>query len=195
MSMDVRIDKHLVNNELLRHFSDQEQQLYQYAASLQGTMEDKAQHLRESGVFAAYRQLHTQYLVAFHAAADDASRLELLKRLTFINWYHLAEPSCFTGIDDLDEATIRAVYALLDEYLRHDKLDAELRWMLAYYASWEYTILTFIDEGLTALPAFVQEHASSSAPAPYHQLPKHSMDHRGQLGKYWQAVGVEVAAG
>lgn len=178
-------------NDLLRSLSDQEQQLYHYAAALQGTMEYKEQRLREDGIFAAYRQLHARYLDAFHASADDGSKLELLKRLIFINWYYLAEPSCFTGIDDLDETVILAAYSILDEYLRHNKLDAELRWMLDYYATWDYIILAFVQNKLAVLTAYVKERATATSSIPYQQMPKHSMDHRGRMGKYWQSVGVE----
>jgi hypothetical protein len=178
-------------NDLLRSLSDHEHQLYSYVSSLQGTMEHKEQHLRENGIFAAYRQLHARYLTAFHDSTDNSSKLELLKRLLFINWYYLAEPSCFTGINDLDETVILATYSIIDEYLRYDKLDAELRWMLAYYATWDYSILAFIDYKLAVLTAYIKEHDTISSAIPYQQLPKHSMDYRGQMGRYWQSVGIE----
>ena len=121
---------------LLNLLAAEEQLLYAYVELLSGTLEQKNQQLENAGVFAAYKQLHQKYLAAYRAATSEPARLELLKRLVFLNWYGTLEPSFLTGIGELDEQVILAVYTLLDDYIRDQKLDEELRWMLSYYSCW-----------------------------------------------------------
>ena len=155
-------------------------------------MEDKLQELRSSSIGEEYKQLHKEYLALLQTSANQQEQLELLKRLVFLNWYQLVEPSIYTGLYELDEEAVQAAYSLLDTWLSHDALDQEFSWMLSYYASWDYAILMYAENCLPALTAFVQEAASAALPLPYHQLPRHSMDNRGSMGRYWQSVGVEI---
>lgn len=169
----------------------EEQRLYTYVESLTGTLEDKNQQLENAGVFAAYKQLHQQYLAACQVATSEPARLELLKRLAFLNWYSEMEPSFLTGIRELDEKAVFAVYTLLDAYIRDQKLDEELRWMLSYYSCWDYPLLHYADNRLPALTAFIQAVDQSVLHIPRQQLPPDTMANRGQMGLYWKSLGVE----
>nr|GFB45928.1 hypothetical protein [Tanacetum cinerariifolium] len=101
----------------------------------------------------------------------------------------LAEPSIYTGLDELDEEVVQAAYDLLDTWLSHDALDQEFQWMLSYYASWDYALLLYSENRLPTLTAFVKAADLAAAHSPYHQLPRHSMNNRGLMGRYWQSVG------
>lgn len=178
----------------LNFLSDKEQQLYQYAVSLHGTMEDKTQHLSNRGIFDEYSDVHKQYLKIFRTTPDSEIKLEALKRLVFLNWYFMLEPRCFTGIGDLHEATVLDSYEILNDYIRQNKLDKELLWMLCYYANWDWTILSFSENRFQALTEFVKSINldPSILHVPKHQLPKQTMNNRGQMGIYWKSHSVEV---
>jgi hypothetical protein len=103
----------------------------------------------------------------------------------------MVEPSCNTGIEDLDKMTILESYSILDQYLAEERIDAEFRWMLTYYSSWDYTILAFSENRLETLTAFVKAVDTSVSSLPRNQLPKGVMDNRGQMGIYWISCSVE----
>jgi hypothetical protein len=178
--------------ELLASLAAREQALYSYTISLVGTLESKNQHLEEAGVFAAYDELYAQYLAACQRAAEGPLKLELLKRLAFLSWYSLLEPSFLTGIGALTTEDIFATYELLDAYLRDQQPDHELHWMLSFYSSWDYLLLHFAEPRLPTLTAFVKAVDSTVYHVPERQLPPHAMDNRGQMGIYWQSMRVEV---
>jgi len=176
---------------LLTLLAVEEQRLCIYVESLTGTLEDKNRQLENAGVFAAYKHLHRQYLTAYQAATSEPVRLELLKRLAFLNWYGALEPSFLTGISELDEDTVFTVYTLLDAHIRDRKLDEELRWMLSYYSCWDYLLLHYADNRLPALTAFIQAVDQHVLHIPRKQLPSGTMANRGQMGLYWESLGVE----
>ena len=126
----------------LDQLSDNEWQLYKDTISLSGTMEDITQQLSENGTYDKYREIHQQYLELLNTAADDKIKSEALKRLTFLNWYSILEPSCFTGIDNFDNKIIFNSFSILNDCIKDNKLDAEFIWMLSYYSSWDWIILS-----------------------------------------------------
>jgi hypothetical protein len=178
---------------ILCTLSDRELLLHQRTSALTGTMEDKMQQLRSSTIIEEYKQLHKEYLTLLQASCNKQEQLELLKRLVFLNWYQLVEPSIYTGLEELDEEVVQAAYDLLDTWLSHSALDQEFQWMLSYYASWEYAILFYSKNRLPMLTAFIEAVDQSALHLPQHQLPRHSMDNRGLMGRYWQSVGVEIS--
>lgn len=142
-------------------------------------------------IFEKYRDIHRSYLDLYLRSTDEATKLEILKRLIFLNWYALVEPSCNTGIEDLDKMTILESYSILDQYLAEERIGTEFRWMLSYYSSWDYTILAFSENRLEKLTAFVKTVDTSVSSFPWNQLPKGVMDNRGQMGIYWISCSVE----
>jgi hypothetical protein len=173
------------------NLSDEELKLYSYANSLDGTMDGNTQQLAESGTFDKYRRAHRSYCDLFLNSDDDESKLEILKRLIFLNWYSMVEPSCYTGIENLDHSIVFESYSILNDYLAGDKIDAEFKWMLSYYSSWDYIILEFSEYKLAALTKFVKEVDCSVLHAPKNQLLKATMANRGQMGIYWISCSVE----
>ncbi len=110
--------------------TNRENHLYSIVLEVQGTMEEKNQQLRQRRVFDDYRQVHSSY-------AESADKnVESLKRGLFIQWYGITEPSCFTGINDLDENSEPKIIEKIDGLIIADKLDYELRWILTYYFNW-----------------------------------------------------------
>jgi hypothetical protein len=178
--------------DLLDSLAAREQALYSYTISLVGTLESKTQQLEEAGIFTAYDELYAQYLAACQRAADGPQKLELLKRLTFLSWYSLLEPSFLTGIGALTTEGISTTYELLNAYVRDQQLDPELHWMLSFYSSWDYLLLHFSEPQLPALTAFVKAVDTTVYHVPKRQLPRHAMDNRGQMGIYWQSMRVEM---
>lgn len=159
--------------------------------SLNGTIESITEKLATEGIFEKYRNIHKNYLNLYLRIGDEEVKIEILKRLIFLNWYSMLEPSCFTGIDDLDPRTVFESYSILDHYLFSGKIDAEFKWMLSYYSSWDYTILEFSENKLEALTDFVKKVDTSILSFPKNQLPKGAMDRRGQMGIYWISCSIE----
>ncbi len=127
----------------------------------------------------------------YYSTSDEIIKIEALKRLIFLNWYSILEPSCFTGIDNLDNKTIFNSFSILNEYIKDNKLDKEFIWMLSYYSCWDWIILTFSENKLEELTKFVKNVDTSILYIPKHQLPKGSMANRGQMGIYWTSCSVE----
>jgi len=172
--------------------SDSETEICDYAESQNGTMDFVTEKLSAEGIFEQYRVIHRSYLELYLRIDDEAVKLEILKRLIFLNWYAQVEPSCYTGIEDLDNTIVFKSYSILDQYLTDRKIDAEFKWMLYFYSSWDYTILPFSENKLEALTAFVKGVDTSISSYPKNKLPKGIMNNRGQMGIYWISMAVEI---
>jgi len=175
-------------SNILAELTAREQALCSYISSFTGTIEAKTQQLEEAGIFAAYSDIYTHYIAAYQCSTNDSEKLEILKRLAFLSWFGLLEPSFISGIGELDEASIRTVYVWLDEHMLGQQPDAELHWMLSFYASWEYLLLPFIEPHLPALAAFIKAVDPTVLHVPKHPEPWLAMDNRGQMGRYWQSI-------
>lgn len=154
-------------------------------------MEFVTEKLFLEGIFEQYRDIHKSYLELYLRIDDEVVKLEILKRLIFLNWYSLVEPSCYTGIEDLDKITVFKSYSSLNQYLINGKIDTEFKWMLSFYSHWNYTILGFSQNKLEALTTFVKRVDTTISNFPKNQLPKGAMDNRGQMGIYWISMSVE----
>jgi hypothetical protein len=172
--------------------SNQELELYNYTVSLQEMtdMDDIEKKLKEGGIFRQYQRIHKSYLDLFFSTAHEETKLEILKRLIFLNWYAIVEPPWLSGIQDLDRSTVFKSFSILNDYLTNNKIDKEFKWMLSYYSSWDFAMLPF-SAGLNALTKFVKEVDTSILHAPKKELPKGTMDNRGQMGMYWISCSVE----
>jgi hypothetical protein len=172
--------------------SNQELELYNYTVSLQEMtdMDDIEKKLKEGGIFRQYQRIHKSYLDLFFSTAHEETKLEILKRLIFLNWYAIVEPPWLSGIQDLDRSTVFKSFSILNDYLTNNKIDKEFKWMLSYYSSWNFVMLPF-SASLNALTKFVKEVDTSILHVPKKELPKGTMDNRGQMGMYWISCSVE----
>jgi hypothetical protein len=168
-----------------KDLSDIELSIYRQVFSLQGTMEDKTKQLKDSGTFDKYREIHNQYLRLIKTTEDVGEINEGLKRLIFLNWYHMIEPSCFTGLWELNGDSIHESYAFLNDYFKNDKVDGELRWMVSYYSCNDWTILLYSGKEMPELTAFVKSVDKTKNHLPDKDLLTKTMFNRGQMGKYF----------
>jgi len=171
--------------------SAKEIEIWNYAESQNGMMHVLTEKLSTEGIFEQYRNIHRSYLELYLRIDDELAKLEILKRLIFLNWYSVVEPGCFTGMEDLDTATIFESYSILNQHLINEKIDTEFTWMLSFYSSWDYIILAFSENKLGKLTAFVKGVDVSVSNYPKNQLPSGIMDNRGQMGIYWKSMFVE----
>ncbi len=176
----------------LNSLSKKELEILQYVDSLEGSIQQLKEQLSDNEIFNQCRDIHKSYLALFHQQTDENNKLETLKRLIFLNWYSLAEPSCYTGIEELDAQVTFESYAILDEYIKQNKLDTELKWMLSYYSCMDFIILMFTENKLNSLTNFVKNVNTSVLHTPKNELPKGSMNNRGQMGIYWISQSVEI---
>ena len=148
--------------------------------------------LEVDGTFDKYRKIHEDYFQLLTNTSDEIIKLEALKRLIFLSWYSYTEPSIFTGIESLNNEIMFNSYSILNDYIRADKLDEELEWMLKFYASWDWAILDFSENRLSELIKFVKTVDTSISTYPKRQLPQGIMSNRGQMGLYWSSMQVEI---
>jgi hypothetical protein len=168
-----------------RELSDKEMIICRHVFSLQGTMEQKSENLKNSGTFDEYTEIHKQYLTLIKETADEDERNEGLKRIIFLNWYHMVEPSCFTGIWELDGDTIHESYSILNDRLKYKKADDELKWMISYYSANDWTILLHSEREMVELTSFVKAVDQTTNHLPDKDLLTTTMTNRGQMGKYF----------
>lgn len=129
-------------------------------------------------VFASYRQIHKQY--SDLAKEQD----EALKRGLFIQWYATTEPSYLTGIEQLDEEAENNIIDIVEDKIQSNSLDSELKWMLDYYATWDYVFDRFKNrKGLAELIA----NSKDGLPIGL-VIDKDAMIKRGQMGTYWNSL-------
>jgi hypothetical protein len=165
----------------LDELAQREMKVLAHAGAILGTMEDKERRLREDGTFAESAAIHAAYV---SLAEAPTSGLEALKRAAFLGWYQTAEPSCSTGVDDLDEAVLQREYELLLTCLGDD-LDEEFEAMLGWY--WQVAAYHFTGHG--AREALTKTLALFDAVA-YKQLAfsRVDLEQRGQMGHYWISI-------
>jgi hypothetical protein len=168
-----------------KELSDRELIIYRQVFSLQGTMEGKTQILKDTGTFDKYREIHNDYLTLIKTTKDEKVITEGLKRLIFLNWYHIMEPSCFTGLRELNGDTVHESYSFLNDSLKKNKIDEELKWMVSYYSCNDWTILTYSEKEMPELTAFVKNVDQDQNHLPDKDALVKTMIDRGQMGKYF----------
>ena len=170
----------------LEELAAAEAEIEQIVASLEGTMEEKAAHLEAVGIFRRYTEIFAAYL---SLAEPPPSELEALKRAAFLAWYEVTEPACFSGISGLPVDARARIIALIEPLVPH--LDAEFRWMLAYY--FRIADYTFPDLGQHSLLRALLDEEDPDAWLAQRASPD-SMVGRGLMGEYWISVFRSSAA-
>jgi len=166
----------------LRELAAWEDRLAAAVAHARGTAEARDLLLAREGVYADYAAVFGSYVSLI---SEDADGLEALKRAAFLAWYGAVEPSFLTGIGDLPESTVRRVLEALDARCRWAPLDAELAFMVPWYAAQaEEALLRY--PGLDAIAGVV----ARASDAPEARLPHDpsAFEERGLMGAYWRAV-------
>lgn len=160
----------------IKELAYQETELYASVVSINGTMEEKYKQLEQLGIFEAYKKIHQEY------ARQNKKDSEALKRGLFLCWYSRTEPSCFTGIGDLDPKAEEAIIHTLDRRFSKNISDYELDWMLSYYSSFEFVFGRF-----TNYKSFYSKltHWKTEMPD---SIDREEMSTRGQMGIYWNSL-------
>lgn len=153
-----------------------ETELYTAVISINGTIEEKNKQIEQLGIFEAYRKIHREY------ARQSKTDLEALKRGLFLYWYALTEPSCYTGIGDLDPKAIEAIIHTLDRRFHKNISDYELDWMLSYYSNFE-----FVFERFRNYKSFYSRLTDCKTEMP-DSIDREDMSMRGQMGLYWNSL-------
>ncbi len=153
-----------------------ELELYSSVTSISGTMEEKNEQIKNLGIFDQYKKIHSEY------SKLNKSDLEALKRGLFLIWYSRTEPSCYTGIADLDLDAEKAIIQTLDRRMNKNVTDYELDWMLSYYSSFEFAFEQFKD-----YKSFYTKLTSDKVEMP-DSIDREEMKTRGQMGIYWNSL-------
>jgi len=173
---------------ILKILSDKELSIYKHVFLIEGTMQEKTQKLRGLGVFDEYKEIYNEYLTVLKASDNETEKAEALKRITFLSWHHMIEPSCFTGIWQLDSDAIHTAYQMVDNNLKHKKIDSEFNWMLSYYSANRWTILMHSEKEMNTLSTFVKNIDLTKLYLPTVDVLKTTMKDRGQMGEYFRTV-------
>jgi hypothetical protein len=160
-------------NELNNH----EQKLLQILESVEGTIEAKLKILENLPVSEQYEQIHFEY------ATMSRSSMEALKRGLFLIWYSRLEPEFMSGISTLRQEAIDELFTYTIWRLENNDIDAELAWMLSYYANWDFL---FADNH--TLHTHLIERQKTVRP----QIDAAQMVDRGTMGLYWTTLDLNV---
>jgi hypothetical protein len=166
----------------LQELAEREANLSAHVESLVGLMEDKEQRLAVDGTFADYAAIHEAYA---RLAGPPYTSLEALKRAVFLGWYTDADPSCFTGVADLQEEAVSLTHYLLRVAWADGRLDREFEAMLGWYRSippFDFAESPETDE--------FAHYLSSLSPEGYlsHTFSRDDLGARGQMGQYWISI-------
>jgi hypothetical protein len=153
-----------------------ELELYSSVTSISGTIEEKNEQIKNLGICDKYKKIHSDY------AKLNKSDLEALKRGLFLIWYSRTEPSCYTGIADLDPDAEKSIIQTLDRRINKNATDYELDWMLSYYSSFEFAFEQFRD-----YKSFYTKLTSDKVEMP-DSIHREEMKTRGQMGIYWNSL-------
>jgi hypothetical protein len=135
-----------------------------------------------------FRDIHNAYLNLIESTPDEDVKTEALKRMVFLNWYYMAEPTMLTGMTELDDDAMTSSYRLLNNVIKADKLDAEFTWMLAFYSTWGFVILEYSEQDMPELTDFVEHYRWTVRQPPLKEQLGEVMENRGQMGKFWNAL-------
>ncbi len=181
----------------LNELSAQEDELMQIVSEVTGLMEQKHSQLVELNVFQRYAQIHKQYAVLARTSAEMGEQIEALKRALFIQWYAPSEPSCFSGISELNRHVETDILQEVHAWIVQGKLDQELHWMLAWYyqiSDFYFEYLERIDSSLHPLLHYLKSlkggarYWFSQSDGIFEPPNRATFGGRGQMGKYWSAL-------
>jgi hypothetical protein len=145
-----------------------------------GTIEEKDEQIRRSGLYAEYPAVLRSYID--HLAPELS--MEALKRAVFLVWVAALEPPPVSGIAEFPERYSREVMAALEDQVCYRVLDEEFLMMLAWYRS-VFALPFELFGADRQVPAVTRGIAAKAWRERF--TPAQFQD-RGQLGHYWRRL-------
>ncbi len=133
--------------------------------------------INERDIDSKYKWIHIEY--SKYCEKD----IEALKRGLFLLWYSITEPSCFTGIRELDSKAEERIVESLNDRLKNGNVDYELEWMFDYYSIWDYVFHRF--SNYNYLQKRLNTESKMEMPD---KIDREKMSYRGQMGDYWNSL-------
>lgn len=134
---------------------------------------DKNEPEKLEAIYNSYKNLHRHYSEL--AGEND----EALKRGLFIQWY--AYTGDDSGIGNIDKIAEENIIDKIENKIKKNEMDAELNWMLNYYANWDFVFEKF--KSYPALIEFILNRKDTEL-----IFDKVDMSKRGQMGEYWNSL-------
>ena len=151
-------------------------------AGATGSIDERDRQIERSGVYGEYPAIVRAYEELF---GDEEQAAEAVKRAVFLVWHGAMQLPANTGIAPLPDGTIREVIEALNVRARHDAIDDEQQWMLAWYHAESPDLL----ELYGATPALLSL-AEDVDPSAWREagITQQGMALRGQMGRYWSEL-------
>lgn len=166
----------------LRDLAAWESRVQILVARTDGLLEERDRTLERTGLYAEYPAILSGYLALLD---EESSAPEALKRAVFLVWYSAVEPPMLSGISELPETGVRATLDALEAACREDRIDDEMRWMLAWYHN-------VADFALLRVPGLraVEDTIARADPFAWRSAARagDAMQDRGLLGRYWMSL-------
>jgi hypothetical protein len=153
-----------------------------------GTIDERDAQITRSGMYAEYPAIFNAYVEPITVDEDRSKLLEVLKRAVFLAWCSFTQIPVETGIAELPESSVRYTIELLEAAIKNDKVDEELRLMLAWYRGvFGYMFDHF--GGVRGLDDFIGDISAEDAREQLRRLRAPAdFAGRGQLGDYWRTI-------
>ncbi len=155
----------------------EENNLYEIVVKIYKEKSSVENDFKLQEIFVRYKEIHKLYA----NLADE--NIEALKRGLFIQWYSMTEPNYLTGINEIDFESKLKILNILENNI--ENLDSELKWMLNYYAAWDYAFEK--NENLQKLENYIKNVTDEYFPK---IINREEMSKRGQMGIYWNSLNV-----
>jgi hypothetical protein len=167
---------------ILDDLAQREEELIRACLSATGRMEEIADFLAATGVYARYAQVFREYERLLQSSADSG---EALARATFLLWYEVTEPACYTGLGALPADSVARCLQVLDERVGRQDISDEFSWQLAFY--YNYAEFAFTrGPRLRHLPRWGVTADNSRW---INEVRGRTFVGRGQLSLYWTSIG------
>lgn len=148
--------------------------------------------------FSKYTAIHKAYIDLIKNG-DEPTKTEALKRALYLQWISSFEPSFLTGTITsfvtfensdvgLELKDFQFVYSYLNDIIKNNKLDDELKEMLSYYSNWEFVFEFENFKDYKHLHNFVIKIADTNT-SYIPLIKKRKLADRGQMGDYFLGLG------
>jgi hypothetical protein len=166
----------------VRKLGQYEDRLLAFVTTRVGDPASRDRALERAGVYRKYAKVVEAY---WRRSGDGVEGREALRRTVFLLWCSATQPCCLTGLGEINATMQDEVIYDLDRACEDGQLDAQLRWMLAYYHA-QYPIVFRRFTSASALQQLLLDASGdewrATDPTP------HDFAERGLMGRFWLQV-------